>query len=91
MRTGLSIISDETRPQQTLEIDCAGRDAHWLEVKSDDVPVGRRTRPRSPDAVTNTGVLRGLATLIQLVEPRPKGSSSQAARIEDRPRYAWRG
>jgi len=92
MRTGLSIISDETRPQQTLEIDCTGRDAHWLEVSSDDryqlvVEPGRVRLT----AVTSTGVLRGLATLIQLVEPAPEGLQFAGARIEDRPRYAWRG
>ena len=81
MRTGLSIVADATRPQQTLEIDCASRDAHWLEVNSDDryqlvVEPGRVRLT----AVTSTGVLRGLATLIQLVEPAPAGFQFASAR-----------
>jgi hypothetical protein len=36
-------------------------------------------------------VLRGLTTLIQLVEPAPDGFRFAGVRIEDRPRYAWRG
>lgn len=92
MRTGLSIVSAPTRPQQSLEIDCTGRDAHWLEVNSDDryqlvVEPGRIRLT----AMTSTGVLRGLATLIQLVEPAPEGLQFAGVHIEDRPRYPWRG
>jgi hexosaminidase len=37
------------------------------------------------------GILRGLETFLQLVQPAPPGFSVPAAHIEDRPRFPWRG
>ncbi|WP_158278084.1 beta-N-acetylhexosaminidase [Caulobacter endophyticus] len=37
------------------------------------------------------GVLRGLATLRQLVETKPPGATLAYATIDDAPRFAWRG
>ena len=42
-------------------------------------------------APTTTGILRGLETFAQLVEPGPDGFFVPALTIEDKPRYAWRG
>jgi hexosaminidase len=42
-------------------------------------------------AATDLGVLRGLATLTQLPRQGQKGWELPALRIEDRPRFAWRG
>ena len=43
------------------------------------------------DAPTTLGVMRGLQTLLQLVEVTPQGFAVPAVTIEDQPRFAWRG
>ncbi len=50
----------------------------------------------TPDAAhlsapSSTGVLRGLATFQQLVQPAQAGFAAPAVSIEDRPRFPWRG
>jgi len=42
----------------------------------------------APDTL---GILQGLETFLQLVEPAPEGFSAPAVHIEDKPRFAWRG
>src|SRR5260221_5020285 len=42
-------------------------------------------------AATPLGVLRGLQTFLQLVEPTPDGFAAPAVSIQDQPRFAWRG
>jgi hexosaminidase len=42
----------------------------------------------APDGL---GVLRGLETFLELVEPTPDGFVAPAVHIEDKPRFAWRG
>ena len=37
------------------------------------------------------GVIHGLQTLLQLVAPGPQGFAAPAVRIEDAPRFPWRG
>jgi hexosaminidase len=37
------------------------------------------------------GVIHGLQTLLQLVEPGPRGFAAPAVHIEDAPRFPWRG
>ena len=50
----------------------------------------------APEGVTLTapetwGALRGLETLLDLIEPGPGGLSLPAVTIKDRPRFRWRG
>jgi hexosaminidase len=42
-------------------------------------------------APTSTGMLRGLATFEQAVQPGPVAFSAAALSIQDRPRFPWRG
>jgi len=42
-------------------------------------------------APTPLGVIHGLQTLLQLVEPTPQGFAAPAVHIEDVPRFPWRG
>jgi len=42
-------------------------------------------------AATPVGILRGMETFLQLVEPDAQESSVPAVRITDRPRFPWRG
>jgi hexosaminidase len=37
------------------------------------------------------GVLHGLETFLQLVQPSPEGFAAPAVHIEDKPRFPWRG
>ncbi len=43
------------------------------------------------EATTTVGALRGLETVLQLIEADSAGWYLPAARIEDRPRFPWRG
>jgi len=43
------------------------------------------------NAPTTLGVLRGLATFLQLVEITPNGFAAPAVTVKDEPRFAWRG
>lgn len=43
------------------------------------------------DASNPLGVIRGLQTFLQLVQPGPEGFSAPAVSIEDSPRFPWRG
>lgn len=42
-------------------------------------------------AETDCGVLRGLETFLQLIQPGPTGFAAPAVTIDDRPRFPWRG
>ena len=42
-------------------------------------------------APTTVGALRGLETFLQLVEAEPGGAFVRGVKIEDRPRFPWRG
>ena len=93
-RTGVDFVQDDSIDEAPviIAIDCAAADPKFLttsanenyEVKVSDTGV-------EIHAPGPTGVLRALATLLQLVEPPSKGFALREAYIEDRPRFAWRG
>lgn len=62
--------------------DPRGAEAYRLKVTADGVTL---------DANGPLGVLRGLATLRQLVETNPPGAALPFVAIDDAPRFAWRG
>ena len=75
-----------------VRIDCMADDAGMLSV---DMREHYRLRVNA-DGVRLTadgpaGVMRGLATLLQLVDHTADGPVLDAAVIDDRPRFAWRG
>jgi hexosaminidase len=92
LRVGHSIGSDPRRPHQNIEIDCARQDAGAPMAPEDEryslVVDGDRVRIQ---ASSDVGVLRALASLAQLAQPTPAGFAFPAVRIEDQPRFAWRG
>jgi len=76
----------------TLRIDCAtctgsapalGEDESYV---LDVAPTGASLR-----AVTTDGMIHGLETFLQLIQPGAEGFYVPAVHIEDRPRFAWRG
>lgn len=93
-RTGLEFSTAVvTAPDSaTLVIECARAGAAVPSLRDDESYAieadRRRARLRAAEAV---GVLRGLETLLQLVEGDRQGYFLPAARIEDRPRFPWRG
>src|SRR5690349_4618645 len=62
-----------------------------LPVEDESYSVTVRPLELSLSAQTSYGVLRGLETILQLVERTDSTISIPALTIEDRPRYPWRG
>jgi hexosaminidase len=76
----------------TLRIRCAASDPAYLTDRADerytlDVTASEATL----SAPAPTGVLRGLATFLQLVRLDATGVRAPAVRVDDAPRFAWRG
>jgi hexosaminidase len=65
-------------PAPSLEED----ESYQLDV----TPTGARLSAATPE-----GVMHGLETFLQLIQPGPDGFYVPAVHIEDRPRFAWRG
>ncbi len=89
-RTGL--MPDDSLPSLTLTIECAANDPGTGSLKAKEhYTLNVDSKGVLLKADGQTGVLRGLATLLQLVEYGPKGFQFAGARIDDQPRYPWRG
>jgi hexosaminidase len=93
-QTGIAIPIDivQNPAQATLEIQCehAGEPIQKLgEDESYRLDVSeKRARLSAP---TPLGILRGLETFLQLVEPGLQNFAAAAVTIEDKPRFPWRG
>jgi hexosaminidase len=92
-QTGLPIPSPQPpAPSPRLVVGCQSRGPDYPTLGEDESyqldisPTGARLT-----AHTVTGVLRGLETFLQLVRPGPDGFEAPAVRIEDQPRFPWRG
>ncbi|MBE7619406.1 family 20 glycosylhydrolase [Komagataeibacter sp. FXV2] len=75
-----------------LQIDCTAKDPHMLSVEMREhyhLQVDDHGVLLTADGPA--GVIRGLATLLQLVDHTADGPVLDAAVIDDRPRFAWRG
>lgn len=93
-QTGIIWLSPQTerREDASMILSCSGPgeetqslaadESYRLEVSPD------RARLSAP---TPLGILRGLETILQLVEWRENGFRIPGVVIEDRPRFAWRG
>lgn len=87
-RTGLS----HARPGPSIAISVAGADPGFLTTGMDEsydlgvTPAGVSLKAAGP-----AGVLRGLATLRQMLVSRGPGFEMPAAAIHDAPRFSWRG
>jgi len=79
-RTATLVIRTESAGRKIQEL---GEDESYsLEVSSSRATL---------TALTPLGVLHGLETFLQLVEPTPAGFTVPAVTITDAPRFAWRG
>jgi len=88
--TGVIIVRSGNVP--ALTIHC-GRGPVGVQKAVEDESYSLRVTAEGArlDAPTVYGVLRGLETLAQLVEPGPTGFAVRAATISDQPRFPWRG
>jgi hexosaminidase len=78
--------------QSKLEIHCGGAGERIQSPKADESYIlevhGQSARLAAPFPI---GILRGLETFLQLVELEDRSFFVPALRIDDRPRFCWRG
>jgi hexosaminidase len=83
-------LRDAAKASLVVQTDHASKEAQELgEDESytlEVTPTGAKINAANP-----LGVLRGLQTLLQLVEVTPDGFAAPAVTIQDQPRFAWRG
>jgi hexosaminidase len=90
-QAGLSAIRLPS-PQPALTVECRAAGQPWPSLGEDEsyqldvASAGGRLT-----AATSAGVLRGLETFAQLIEPGLEGFRVPAFHIEDHPRFPWRG
>jgi hexosaminidase len=76
----------------TLQVRCSRSEPALLAESANErysldvTPTGARIHAQTP-----TGILRGLATMQQLVRVGADGIRAQAVHVEDAPRFGWRG
>ena len=86
----LSQVAPETGAVLVLTSDRAAKQVP--ELGEDESYELKITPPRAQlSAPTTLGIMRGLATFLQLVTLTPQGFAVPAVSIEDRPRFPWRG
>ena len=94
LKTGMpllgSLVGDSSGATLLLNCEHAGEPIQQAgEDESYRLAVtGRSARLDAPNPL---GILRGLETLLQLIEPGPESFTAGAVLIEDRPRFPWRG
>jgi hexosaminidase len=88
--TGIPMIRKSSAPQLTIE---CGRAAPGVQGVVEDERYTLVVTPLQARLVAPTpyGVLRGIETFLQLVEPGPSGFQVKAVSIDDQPRFPWRG
>ena len=78
--------------QPRLVIDCRERGGDYPALGDDEsYELQVSSTAARLQAHTVTGVLRGLESFLQLIGPGPDGWRVPAVKIEDQPRFAWRG
>jgi len=91
-QTGVFFDRQPAADATRIVVACASRGASVQELGEDEsyqlVVDGRQVQLNAPNPL---GVLRGLQTLLQLVQAGEHGWIVPAVSIDDRPRFAWRG
>jgi hexosaminidase len=92
-QTGQPLVKPDIKPGRApLVIECRERGSEFPALGEDEsyeLEVSSTTSKLQ--AHTVTGVLRGLETFLQLIGPGSGGWRVPALKIEDQPRFAWRG
>jgi hexosaminidase len=93
-QTGIAIALDATADaaSATLVIECRGPGEKVQSPREDEsYRLEVTTKQARISAATPVGALHGIETFLQLVAPGPGGFAVPAVRIDDKPRFAWRG
>jgi hexosaminidase len=92
-QTGMPLNKQLADPAKaTLVIRCENAGRKVQELGEDESYTLEVTAARATlNAPTPLGVLHGLQTFLQLVEPTPAGFAVAVSTIQDEPRFAWRG
>jgi len=91
-RTGIPFAGPVGAKQGGLTIHCNGAGERVQSIASDESYTLEVTREgASLAAPSPTGVMRGLETLLQLVDLDARTFFIPCLKIEDRPRFCWRG
>jgi hexosaminidase len=93
-RTGLTFTRALATDAQaaTLRVECRGPGLPLPSLNEDEsYTLEVNDRQASLQAATTVGALRGLETFLQLLEGDQNGYYLPAVRIQDRPRFPWRG
>ncbi len=93
-RTGISTAQgeNETAAPRLLEISCKGPGEEVQSLREDESYAVNIDASRiALDAPTPVGILRGLETILQLVVQDEAGFYLPFVRIQDKPRFPWRG
>jgi len=93
-QTGTAFARDYLKDaaQATLVVEVRGAGEAVQSIAEDEsYSLKINSRQAVLEANTVVGALRGLETLLQLVESDPDGYYISLADIEDKPRFAWRG
>ncbi|MGD8540045.1 MAG: family 20 glycosylhydrolase, partial [Candidatus Aminicenantes bacterium] len=94
VQTGIPMPTEVERDaaRATLEIQCAGPGEKIQSIKENETYTLEVTSARALlKAPTPLGVLHGIETFLQLVEVGTVGFYVPAVRIQDEPRFPWRG
>ena len=92
-QTGMPLNKDSgDSAKATLVIRCENTGRKVQELGEDESYTLEVTAEHATlTAPTPLGVLHGLQTFLQLVEPTPAGFAAPVLTIRDEPRFAWRG
>lgn len=93
-RTGIPIAQGEnkTAALRLFEISCKGPGEEVQSLREGESYAVKIDASRiALDAPTPVGILRGLETILQLVSEDEKGFYLPSLRIQDKPRFPWRG
>src|ERR1700751_2416455 len=93
-QTGLTAIDIKLTDggNASLQLQCQSGSKEVLEVGEEESYTLEITPSGAKLSAQNTlGVMRGLDSFLQLVETGPSGFAAPALRIQDRPRFVWRG
>jgi hexosaminidase len=89
-QTGILIRGTDAAAR--LVVECKGASAPVQTVREDESYTLNITPQQARlQAATPLGVLRGFETFLQLVAPAPGGFAVPVLRIDDKPRFPWRG
>jgi len=92
-RTGLPVgldVGDPGKATLVIDADHASRAVQELD-EDESYTLEVTSRGAKLNAQNPLGILRGLQTFLQLVAITPDGFAAPALKIEDRPRFPWRG